>query len=154
MLLLGLISPWAITRLTGVLPPLPETAPSLVPPKRHVHARVGPYSKYGAVALIDGRSREAQFMRAYERMLVEHVGGQPSPVERALISRAARLALYLELLDAKALGGGEGLTDHDQRAYMSWHNGLRRTLESIGLKAAASTPQVLKLSDYLAKASP
>jgi hypothetical protein len=41
---------------------------------------------------IDGRSREGRFLRAYERMLAEHVGGKPSHVQRELIRRCARLA--------------------------------------------------------------
>src|SRR5271168_3686027 len=69
----------------------------------------GPYSRAidrGAVGgLIDGRSREGRFLRAYERMLVEHCGGNPSIVQRALISRAARLALHLELMDERSLAG-------------------------------------------------
>src|SRR5437764_9565956 len=71
---------------------------------------LGPYSRAidrGAVgSAIDGRSREGRFLRTYEAMLVEHVGGKPSVVERALISRSARLALHLELMDERALAGG------------------------------------------------
>jgi hypothetical protein len=68
---------------------------------------LGPYSRLidrGAVGgAIDGRSGEGRYLRAYEKMLTDHVGGSPSIVQRALISRAARLALHLELMDERAL---------------------------------------------------
>jgi hypothetical protein len=54
--------------------------------------RLGPHSKAidrGAVGWsINGRSREGRFLRAYERMLAQHVGGQPSCVQAELIHAA------------------------------------------------------------------
>src|SRR5689334_18426168 len=83
----------------------------------------GPYSALidrGALGTINGRSREGKFLRAYEKMLVEHVGGQPSVTQRALISRTARLALHLELLDEKAIKKDGGLTPTDCHFYAVW----------------------------------
>src|SRR5690348_15280845 len=86
----------------------------------------GPYSRVidrGAVGgLIDGRSREGRFLRQYEAMLTEHCGGAPSIVQRALISRAARLALHLELMDERSLAGGHVFTTHDHQHYVAWSN--------------------------------
>jgi hypothetical protein len=64
---------------------------------------MGPYSRAidrgGLGGLISGRSREGRFLRTYEAMLTEHIGGRPSVVQRAMICRAARMALHLELMD-------------------------------------------------------
>jgi hypothetical protein len=113
---------------------------------------LGPYSRAidrGAVGgIIDGRSREGRFLRAYERQLTEHVGGSPSIVQRALINRAARLALHLELMDERALADGDAFTTHDHLHYVSWSNALGRLLVRLGIEGAAEkTPS---LSQYLA----
>ena len=104
--------------------------------------QLGPYSRVidrGAVGgLIDGRSREGRFLRAYERSLTEHVGGAPSIVQRALISRAARLALHLELMDERSLAGNHEFTVHDHNHYVSWSNALGRLLARLGLQPAAA----------------
>lgn len=110
-----------------------ETAPSLVKPKRHVHPRVGPYSREGAFSLLDGRSREAQFIKARRAELVSHVGGNPNAVQRALIERAVRLSLQLELMDDR-LTHGEIFTTHDHNHYLAWSNALVRTLARLGVQ--------------------
>ena len=80
-------------------------------------------------------------------MLVGHVGGAPSAVERALIARAARLALYVELMDERSLPTGQ-MSERDARQRLAWENTLRRTLVALGLKGAA--PKAPSLADYLA----
>src|SRR5438309_3488010 len=116
------------------------------------HARVGPYSRIidrGVIGdSIDGRSREGRFLRAYEQLLREHVGGRPSIVQRQLIQRAARIALHLELLDEKSLARGAALTVHDSHYYIAWSNSLSRLLSRLGMDAAA-TERPPSLSDYL-----
>ena len=98
---------------------------------------LGPHSRAidrGALgALIDGRSREGRFLRRFEAMLVEHVGGKPSVVQRALISRAARLALHMELMDERSLVDGHVFTEHDHNFYVSWSNALARLLARLGV---------------------
>ena len=72
---------------------------------------VGPYSRLidrGALGAINGSSREGRYLRDYEKRLLAHVGGTPSVTQRALITRASRLALHLELLDQRALVEGRG----------------------------------------------
>jgi hypothetical protein len=112
----------------------------------------GPYSRLidrGAVGgAIDGRSREGRFLRAYERALTDHVGGDPSIVQRALISRAARLALHLELMDERSLAGDHVFTVHDHNHYVAWSNALARLLGGLGLKSAAVRPP--SLDEHLA----
>jgi hypothetical protein len=91
--------------------------------------------------LIDGRSREGKFLRRYEQMLTEHVGGHPNIVQRAFISRAARVALHLELMDESVLAYGKTLTTHDYQHYCSWSNSLTRMLARLGLQPAAANQQ-------------
>jgi hypothetical protein len=101
--------------------------------------KVGPYSRglhRAAIGqFVDGRSREGRFLRAYEAMLLQHVGHAPTAIERALVSRAARLALYVELMDERSLLAG-GMSDSDSNCYLAWSNALRRTLIAIGLKGS------------------
>src|SRR5947207_15763774 len=92
--------------------------------KRRLQQRggqIGPYSKLidrGAIGgAIDGRSREGRFLRAFEAMLVEHLGHPPSITQRVIISRAARTALHLELLDEQSFGLGKPLTQHAYQHY-------------------------------------
>ena len=114
--------------------------------------RLGPYSRglhRAAIGkIIDGRSEEGRFLRAYEAMLLRHVGSNPSAVMRQLIIRACRLALYVELMDRRSLIAG-GMTEHDRNYYLAWSNALRRTLLAIGIEKP-SPPPSQTLGDYLA----
>jgi hypothetical protein len=93
--------------------------------------------------MIDGRSREGRFLRQYEGMLTEHVGGKPSVTQRCLIQRASRLALHLELMDERSLAGDHVFTVHDHNHYVSWSNSLARMLTRLGLDAQEGAPQTL-----------
>jgi hypothetical protein len=113
---------------------------------------MGPYSRVidrGAIGgRIDGRSREGRFLRHYEDSLTEHCGGHPSVVERCLISRAARLALHLELMDERSLTGNHEFTVHDHNHYVAWSNALARLLARLGLQPAVA-PDNPSLHDVL-----
>ena len=124
-----------------------ETAPSLAPPKRRVKARAGPYSKSGAISLLDARSREAQFMRRVRAELIAHCGGRPNPVQRQLVERAVRLSLALELLDERMMH--EGIETGGYNHYIAMSNALSRTLAKIGLDGAA--PKLPELADVIAE---
>jgi hypothetical protein len=52
--------------------------------------------------IIDRLTEEGRFLRCYEKMLIEALGGTVDAIQRQLIARAARLALYLERLDEAA----------------------------------------------------
>jgi hypothetical protein len=104
------------------------------PDKRSI---TGPYSRLidrGALGAINGNTKEGKFLRAYEQSLVDHVGGQPSITQRALISRTARLALHLELLDERAIIQGKGLNPTDCHFYAVWSNSLARHLSKLGFE--------------------
>jgi hypothetical protein len=110
-------------------------------------SRVGPYSRPRPLAKIDGRSREGRFLKSIRADLVEHVGGQPSATQRALIERAVWLSFRVAQLDAK-LAKGDGFTDHDSRTYLAWSNSLGRSLRELGLRPAVRPPR--SLADVIA----
>jgi len=114
---------------------------------------LGPYSHTtdrDARGTISGNTREGRFLAAYEAQLEEHVGGNPSIVQRALITRAARLALHLELMDERSLAGDHEFTTHDHLHYVSWSNALARLLVRIGLQPAAKSDPGAPLREHLA----
>ena len=67
---------------------------------------------------IDWRTREGQVLIAARAELTAHVGGNPNNVQKALIERAARLTLYIELMDARALAAGT-MSERDSRQYLA-----------------------------------
>lgn len=115
--------------------------------------RLGPYSRglhRAAIGqIVDGRSREGRFLRAYEAMLVQHLGGAPNGVQRQLIARAARLALYVEIMDERSLAAG-GMSDRDSASYLAWSNSLRRTLLALGVNETG-TKRHNTLNEYLSQ---
>jgi hypothetical protein len=103
-----------------------------------------------AVATADGRSAWA---RRYRDLLAIHVGdaGGEAVVsggELAIIRRATRIELEMEMLDAKAAEAGKAASAEDLYLYFTGSNSMRRLFESVGLKRVARdvTPT---LSDYL-----
>ena len=110
-------------------------------------ARIGPYSRSGPLARIDGRSREGRLLRSVRAELVRHIGGNPSATERALIERAVWLSLRVAQLDAK-MAAGNSFSDHDSRTYLAWSNSLARTLREVGLRPSA--PPQPSLADLVA----
>jgi hypothetical protein len=107
---------------------------------------IGPYSRAlgrGAVGALNGNSRAAKFIKAYEALLIEHVGGNPTIVQRQLITRAARLACHLELWDEQTIphGGACSATGHNH--YIQWANALARHLARLGLEPAAAKAPTL-----------
>jgi len=71
--------------------------------RRRRHA-LGPHSRgHALIAGLDWRTREAKVLVAAREELTAYVGGSPNNVQKALIERAARLTLYIELMDAQAI---------------------------------------------------
>jgi hypothetical protein len=115
----------------------------------------GPYSRLidrGALGVINGRTRAGKFLRAYEKMLIDHCGGNPSITQRALISRTTRLALHLELLDERALKDGKGLSATDCHFYCVWSNSLARHLAKRGFERPKPKASPLSIDSILARA--
>ena len=123
-------------------------------PKKRVRHRLGPHSRqHQLLAGVDFRSREGKLLAAARAELTAHVGGNPNNVQKALIERAARLTLYIELMDAEALEAGT-MSERNSRQYLAWVNALRLTLREIGVDEAKPAKS-LGLVEYLAgKAAP
>jgi hypothetical protein len=98
--------------------------------------RLAPHSKPEMLAKLDRRTKESRLLEAARASLTRHVGGSPNDVQRVLIERAARLQVFIELMDAAAFEAG-GMSDHASRQYLAWVNTLRRCLCDLGLKEAA-----------------
>jgi hypothetical protein len=133
----------------------PSRVGGSVPPRRpnDKRKRMGAHSALidrGAIGgKINGTSREGRFLLAYERMLTEHIG-KPTILQKAMIHRACRLALHLELLDEGVFTEGKGLSQHAYQHYCSWNNSLIRTLVALGMKpGTAQEAQSPRLADYL-----
>lgn len=110
---------------------------------------MGPHSRqHQLLAGLDWRTREGKLLAAARSELTAHVGGHPNNVQKALIERAARLTLYVELMDAEALVAGT-MTERNSRQYLAWVNALRLCLREIGLDEAKPEKPV-SLDQYLA----
>jgi hypothetical protein len=119
-------------------------------PKKRRRAALGPHTREPRLLEgLDWRTREGQVLIAARAELTAHVGGNPNSVQRALIERAARLTLYIELMDAEALVAGT-MSARNSRQYLAWVNALRLCLREIGVDEAkpAKTPD---LSDIVAE---
>lgn len=112
---------------------------------------IGPHSRPNVLAKIDGRRREARLMQTVRDELTEHVGGNPSATQKALIERAAWLTLHVSLMDQKLMEQGDGatLSERDSRQYLAWSNSLTRTIRQLGVTDGGAKPK-RKLSDLIA----
>ena len=112
----------------------------------------GPFSRRVLATIVNGKSTDGHFIRAYQRELTEHIGGRPTIVQRRLIERAAMLALHLLKFDQRAHRVGE-LSDRSMRDYLAAHNSLTRTLQAIGVQAAPveGEPKPKTLADIIAE---
>ena len=60
--------------------------------------------------------RAERLPRAEPRAII---GGSPSHVQRVLIERAARLMLYIEIMDRETLEAGT-MSERNSRQYLAW----------------------------------
>ncbi len=81
-------------------------------------------------------SREGRLFRALRAELVQHVGGKPNAVQRALIDRIAMLQTHLARMDERMFREGK-LSDHASRQYLAWANSASRMLQTLGLQPPA-----------------
>jgi hypothetical protein len=113
---------------------------------------LGPHTRqHRLLEGIDWRTREGQVLIAARAELTAHVGGNPNNVQKALIERGARLTLYVEMMDARALEAGT-MSERDSRQYLAWSNALRLTLRDIGVEARQTSEKAAGLDHYLAAA--
>jgi hypothetical protein len=99
-------------------------------------AKFGVFSRKATLQRPDNRTREARMLKRVRAELYDALGGEEKvpPTQRILVEQCARLRLRLAMLDAKLLDGT--LTDHDNRAYLSWNSALGRSLAQLGLAKA------------------
>lgn len=107
---------------------------------------IGPHSRPGKLAIIDGRRAEARRMKEITAQLSEHVGGAPSVTQQMLIGRIAALMLRVELMDKEVLSGTPQ-TERDQRAYLGWNNSISRLLRQLGLQGRQ--PKAMTLQEHV-----
>jgi hypothetical protein len=103
-------------------------------------ARIGTCSRPHVLRKLDGRRREAKYLRRIERELTDHLGGadRVSVAQRLLIERVAIDLMRLELLDGRMAAGT--ITAHDGRVAHALRNSVRLALKDLGLQAAAAKP--------------
>ena len=70
-------------------------------------SKIGPHSRPGVLAVIDGRRAEAKLMQRLKADLAKHVGGNPSVVQQMLIDQAAMLTLRVHLMDKASIADPE-----------------------------------------------
>jgi hypothetical protein len=117
------------------------------PTRIRLRRGLGPHTRqHRLLEGIDWRTREGQVLIAARAELTAHVGN-PNSVQKVLIERAARLMLYIELMDAEALVAGT-MTERNSRQYLAWVNALRLCLREIGVDEAKPT-KTPDLGDYL-----
>jgi hypothetical protein len=94
---------------------------------------------------VDGRSWHARRFREICADYAEHLGGDPTAPQQAVIRRAAQLEVWAEAAEA-AYANGE---DFSIESFTTASNALRRLLVDLGLerKARDITPS---LSEYIA----
>lgn len=112
---------------------------------------VGPYSRPHVLAKLDGRRREAKLMETVRNDLTEHIGGNPTATQKALIDRAAWLQLHVSLMDAKTLDDGGPLSERDSRQYLAWSNALTRILRDLGADKKPGQKPQRSLKDLLSQ---
>lgn len=113
--------------------------------------KIGPYSGSLALAKIDGRRKESKLLERVRSELIQHVGGNPTATQRAMIDRAAWLSLHIALMDARAIEEGSALSERDSRQYLAWSNSLTRTLRELGIGNPTTSKR--KLDQILAERS-
>jgi hypothetical protein len=109
----------------------------------------GAQSPATRIAKLDGRTQLAKRAKKLRADLIDHVGGNPSTVQLALIEQAVGLQPRCALLDSKTFNEGIELGDGDQRRYLAWANSLQRLMRQLGQKRAPKP--AMSLADHLAQ---
>ncbi len=86
--------------------------------------------------MIDGRTKEAAYLRRVRAELTSHVGGAPDAVQRLIIERLCVISLRLALFDEK-FAAGKQVSELDNRTYGALHSQYRLMLQQLGPAAAA-----------------
>jgi hypothetical protein len=93
------------------------------------------------IVRVDARTREGRLLRDVRKALLEHLGPNPTVVQRSMVERAAWLELKCALLDQKIISQTD--TTFDSATYLSWVGHLRRLYQALGI--ARPAPSLAKL---------
>jgi hypothetical protein len=115
-------------------------------------SRVTNGSKLFVAAIADGRSAWARRYRDLLSIHIADAGGEAvvSGAELAIIRRATRIEVEMEISDATATAKGTAASAEDLYLYFTGSNSMRRLFESVGLKRRPR--EVESLSQYLQRA--
>ena len=105
-------------------------------------SKLRPYSQQIILAHHDGRSKAGRLLKSVRKTLIEHLGGEDkiTPLQRALVERAAMLQLQVSALDKLIIDGAH--MEYDAKTYLAWSNSLTHTLRALGLgPTATSSPR-------------
>ena len=99
----------------------------------------------GAVVLsnVDGRTAMARRFREIVTGIEQDLGGDLTEAQRAILARAATLAVWCEERESELARGEE----FDASAYAAASNAIRRLLSDLGLKRVPR--DVTSLADYI-----
>lgn len=89
------------------------------------------------LAKVDRRTQSGKLLDAVRAELLEHVGPNPTPVQRMLIQRACVLSLRLAQIDRKIFEEQE-FTTIDNNQAVAWQNALTRCLVALGVRLEAA----------------
>jgi hypothetical protein len=78
-------------------------------------SRLGPYSRTGAIAGLDGRSVEYRYYKKCRDEFLLYVGGEPTAIQRELVEQAAWLKVRLAVVNRRAAenDGARAVDDSD-----------------------------------------
>src|SRR4051812_22696126 len=116
-------------------------------------ARIGPHSRPGRLALIDGRRAEAQFMKRIRDELTAHVGGRPSVTQRMIIDRCAALSLRIHLMDRDEARNDTFMSEKNAREYLCWTAALSRLLRQLGLEETPADTKPPSITEMMRASS-
>ena len=113
-----------------------------------VKRKISPWSRRSPLAL-DQRTVEGRTETRVIRELIEQIGGDPTPAERILITRAGRLVILVEQIERSVIER-QTLSDLGSRQLVALGNSLRQCLGLLGIKRRAKDATPV-LRDYLTR---
>jgi hypothetical protein len=116
----------------------------------NVAPKLGPYSRPHMLAKVDRRTQSGKLLDAVRAELLEHVGPNPTPVQRMLIQRACVLSLRLAQIDRKIFEERE-FTVMDNNQAVAWQNAMTRCLVALGVRSQAAKNGPAALTAILAE---
>jgi hypothetical protein len=90
---------------------------------------INPEWRPAMLGKLDRRIWQSRLQREVRLELIEHVGGNPSAAQLALIDQIAQIRLRLAMFDRKHAERGR-MSAHDSRTYLAWANSYSRMLSA------------------------